>query len=1064
MRIESAKVGFIVKGGEQSDHIYKTREYWAKVAKEIYKEIDPDNQRFIDALDEIEKIKTRFPRPKSVDDDYNITKKLYSDYMEVYNSFESDEDKLKLVSMNAKLNDIWRSAGKIAAREIVNVHHESDNERLNNGGSNADRFEFTYLKLANEENPVSASYVQSLTDRSRTNVKLTMHPTNSSNVEHTVLGMRLENTIDNPNSTPDDIKSAIVDYLKAPVANLKKTPQTETQEIAPVRANLYEAAKIVRKQRNEALKKTGWADKGVVGRTPVITIHDWDAGGDGDGNPNIDNKALEDGINSLRKEIRGLYTKDLNSIRDAVSVDGLDESKQIIKQLIDSIEKNLQVDKAKSYKSPDQFVKDLSELKTYVSENPKISSMVEELTEQVKDFGFHFSKIDIRHDAPSINGTIQTLLQAAKDKNPSLDNIKTSAEFNDLSSEDKQKYLTSILSNDEVIKTMSSLQKEDITDKYGDAKTANRIFERMKTVGKNPDMVEELIIAEAKKPEDVLSAMILLKSTGNEVANEKAKIHIVTLLEDLPDLKESVENDKKLAANPEYAKHLYYLSESRKMVAESDNRRRNGQSAGEVINEVLGESIAIGGELGEIVMSTVPAEIIKRDKDKGIERKFQGQQVINGGGEDLARGAQNKATEVGFNQGYFAEKHGADTMLSPSCTIQGHQTRLLFSSIENAAYTIQGMMSQTMYAIGGVEGEISKNSMTSQKDKLQTQARQDAKVFHKEGRKWFGTYSSNKSFDNLFKQAGAWVTGILSNMGSRPNKRGGGGIGEDVTVAGLVGDNPQILAQRAITASGITKFSGSPSLTLLGQKEATEELLKIEEKKGRKPGNMYDNSKPERNHIRANAIMIFNENFSKFWLMSGMERPSSKEVKELASQFDPKGDNSPKVTLAFYEQYVQDLAKVTYKAIHGIDPEKLPKYENKEFVAQDLLHDTWPELARQLYLIKKDVGFADAIETSLNKQFNANRDTVLNAQMEELVRTVASVTSRRNTADGMMGVYTELHKDARGSELPGVSPTAAKSSFTAKIMNNLLKVSPGLVKLAENLGIKPVGNYLDHRS
>ena len=179
-----------------------------------------------------------------------------------------------------------------------------------------------------------------------------------------------------------------------------------------------------------------------------------------------------------------------------------------------------------------------------------------------------------------------------------------------------------------------------------------------------------------------LTALLLLATTGHVVGKWGARMSIVPLAESLRDLAELENTVRQLLASPAYRAHAEALGRQIVMVAESDNRRRDGFSAGEKINETIGKLIKLSDDVDLPIC------------------------VMNGGGASQMRGAQKRATEIGFAQAYEAKKWNAHNLYQPLFTVQGHQGRLLFSPLCVAAYMVEGILSQNIYAKAGTEAQI----------------------------------------------------------------------------------------------------------------------------------------------------------------------------------------------------------------------------------------------------------------------------------------------------------------------------------------------------------------------
>lgn len=1033
--------------GKQSAYLNNYQDKLMDSALAIYRSQSDSNEEIAKKIDKIRELQNSAKDSETRDDRHQSKKERYAQYREIFDSLDESQQ-LELTRIYGKLNDLGRSARKLSANDIIDAHHASDVKDNPKGGS-ADKFLYTLKKLKSQTPPASAKEVQEYVDEMMAKFSITPHPTNGTSVEHVKQGIKVENVLADPNATKEDLENALTGYMSTEIVGASKTQAEETEEGLAVLDNIYDAAPEVQRNLVKALKGSGYWSEGVRVNTPTVNIDAWFAGGDGDGNENSTADSLREGISMLRNRIRERYVGSLVDLQG--SLENLDSSlREGVEKQLQQIIDNLQPDN--QYENVEDFQLDLDELQglNYDADHGLVEK-IKDLKGNVQDFGFHYTKIDIRHDSSDINTTIVRLASVALENNSELSGVlKSEDDFTSLSPSQQEEYIANILSSEEALSAIRALKPKDLIkgENDSDGKLAARVYERLQVIGENPDMSEKLIIANAKSATDVLSSMALLKVTGNEVGNDKAKMNIVTLSESVPDLKNLMETLKKLSRNPEYAQHLNEMVYVIAMVAESDNRRLFGLGAGHVVYETIGEVINLGEELGEIIKESLP---------EGVEFKFKGVKVFNGGGGDGARGAQNKPTEIGKLHGYYAKKHGAKDLYCPTSTIQGHQARLIFSSVAIAANTMEAVMSQNIYAKAAVRGVIKHTEMSEEKFAKQTIARADAEVFHQTAMDTFVDYAKNPSFDKLLESSGAWVSAKLNNVSSRSNKRGVADATGEVKVSDIKGDSPKALDQRAITGSTLLRLSGSFPLPLLGQKEALQEVLDTQAKRGTEASNMYKNSMPERNHIKGLSILLFNGNFSKSWEMSGMERPSTKEVERLASEFNKSGENSNEVTLAFLEQYAVDTAKLAYEVMHGVNPDKIDKFNlekgGKEFTEKDLLRDAWPGLAEVMDSVQKKIEFGDAIEAEENKKFNNNPNMVVTEAERELVKAIAASTSLRNNPSGTLATYT-IEKDVgKDGVAPADDVIPMQSSFTANLMDENLKFPANLNELSVKLGV-----------
>jgi phosphoenolpyruvate carboxylase len=543
-------------------------------------------------------------------------------------------------------------------------------------------------------------------------------------------------------------------------------------------------------------------------------------------------------------------------------------------------------------------------------------------------------------------------------------------------------------------------------------------------VAQSPHMSAKLIIAEASGARDALNALVLLKVTGHVTGRKGARLNIVPLAESINDLAELENAVKQLLSDKVYRAHAQSLGQQIVMVAESDNRRRDGFSAGENINETIGRLIKLSDDVDLPIM------------------------VMNGGGASQMRGAQKRATEIGFAQAYEAKKWNAHNLYQPLFTVQGHQARLLFSPLSVAAYMVEGILSQNIYAKAGMEAQIEAFAMTPDKKRRQDIARHDEQLYHKRARAAFRKLSKDPSIDALMSHA-PWVSIIAGNASSRPSKRGGKDQQENTPAREFIfqedGSVKKALEQRAITGDNLARSFGILPLPFLGQREGFEAMLYQGRARHSHLGsvaeiatNTFNNSKPFRDHARSLAITLALTNFDKAWSIVAGVRPSDAAVVDLAAGYADGVDSlkSPEQTLAFLEVYASDTAKLLYYALSG----RLPVAEKAFYAPHSVLRAFWPELAWHIERRQRQLGFANFVESKLTVMFNKALDKAVDPATYRLAQATQASVALNNTPIGMIATFTA--KD-RINE-----PTWGEAAAREEI-RTALKPSPALAELAK---------------
>ncbi len=885
-------------------------------------------------------------------------------YEEFYDGlFGEPEIRQQVIECQAKLQDIASIARK---HSTVNILQAEQGEY----GASADDISYTLTHFCKQQ--VAAEDVQRYLDELAATFSLTSHPTNSTSLVHTKSAIALENKLSNKETTAKELIEALDEFLLSPVAAPRKTPIEELEEILPIFDNLFEASLLQRQAINEALEISCYAGSGVHIRTPMLQLEDWSATFDGDGNQNATRAAMEEGVAIKRAWIAGRYIKMLKDCAAQHS----DKTYAWLHTSIADITEKLT---AQNYTDAEHFAHDVVVLQDrFMAHGGDPLPLLDDLLYQISVFGLHGSKGNVRHDANSLQYTLLCLLQVTGLVAP--DDVH-------LISKDRLSDMLTIWFNDASRAVLSQLadaaynHREALIQLCDDDDTPIRILERLTYLAEQPDIANKLIIAEATHPADAKTAMALLHITGNEVANPKAAQEIVLLVESVPDVLQLRQSITSLAHDTVFAKHLQAMGRITVMIAHSDNRRRDGYSAGEVITKAQGKLARLQRELWEQAIAEDSEALQAMSDDFGVPLY-----IFDGGGNDLMRGAAVNPGQMGKQHGHAASRENATTIRNPQNTIQGEQTRLLFGYPECAAMFLEVMVSQTMYAKAAVENRIGvvvedtedkaqlvANTVVNQKyQQAQNQAQRSAVIFHDTARKAFHRYTDSKDgqvnpFDNLFSHSGAWISTLLANRSSRSNQRGEQET-QSRTVETIRG-NKTALSQRAITGNLLFQLTGTFHLGLLGQLEAFEKI-------GAEAAHqMFHSSLPDRTHIVGAAQQLQMTDFDKAWRMMGKAHPDRTVISALAQEFrdTPDGEMpSPEATLAFMEVYGIRLAKCIFQAATGQTADEYFSDAECPFTIKDAYRTLLPVLARQLDIRHARHEPENAALAHLERLYNSN--------------------------------------------------------------------------------------------
>ncbi|CAF1689453.1 unnamed protein product, partial [Adineta ricciae] len=163
-------------------------------------------------------------------------------------------------------------------------------------------------------------------------------------------------------------------------------------------------------------------------------------------------------------------------------------------------------------------------------------------------------------------------------------------DFLSLSLKEQKDLINNWLNDEKTIDKLKSTNQDELTKSN---KTAGRIFGRLKLIPNDLDIFNKLIIAETKSIVNVLGVFLLLKATGNCVAEKGTVLDIVTLSESVSDLNQLPNLISELIEDPIYRKHLSFRGKLIPMIAKSDTVRRNGRGAESSQEEALGKVYAM---------------------------------------------------------------------------------------------------------------------------------------------------------------------------------------------------------------------------------------------------------------------------------------------------------------------------------------------------------------------------------------------------------------------------------------------------------------------------------------
>jgi phosphoenolpyruvate carboxylase len=913
----------------------------------------------------------------SLQDKRNNEDARYERYTRIFQEMDADPAlRQEVLDARAKLQDIGAIARKQSTIKVLQAEH-------GNTGTSADDITYTlnYFKKQN----VPFEVVQRYVDEVQARFSLTSHPTNPSSVAHTVKGIELETLLADRKATPQAIQTAMDAYIQAPVAAPRKSSAQELEELLPIMDNLFDAALTQRNAITKALQDSGYAAEGVAIRTPMLQVETWSSTFDGDGNTKATREALEAGVEKLEIWVRDKYSRVLDEIGNNDSTNAWQHNSDV-KEIKNKLMNGAYPDNA-------SLIKDLVSLKTGHNDpydgTELDTSKIDDLIYLAQTFGLQGARGNLRHDAQTLQDALVLLAEKANinipkkmvktkkgqeeqvDKNALSDLLTAWMQEPEQATINLLKETAAKVSKEMRAKADTLSAKED---------TSLRILERLFFLGERPEIANKLIIAEATHPADAKTAMALLQITGSDPRDAQKSPEIVLLVEEVPHVMALCNTVKTLAKDPVYQEHLLALGHITVMIAGSDNRRRDGLSAGEIITEKEGEIAKLQNDLYVLT---------KRDKDYEPLQKIAEDYTIpififDGTGNDLMRGAAVNPAQAGKQQGYAASRADASTIQSPQSTIQGEATRLLFGDPNCAAMFLEMSVSQTMYAKAALEKFIPVPDRSMEYLRSQTSARQSAIDFHAAARKVFHAYTDSKNgkntvFDDFFKENGAWVSTLLANRGSRSNQRGTEDVSEIKTIAEIRGERKP-LGQRAISTNNLFHLTGTFHMGLLGQLEAFEAIG------AEKAHEMFHHSLPDRTSLVGLAQQLGMTDFTKAWRIIGEERPSHEQVQTLANRFRTKRKNGEaieaKETLAFLEDYGTKLSEAVIHAALGEAFEQFKQTLGRPIEMHDAFRVVMPDLSRVLDDRTASHEPMNAYVTYLENMFHNNPNMPIDTSLE----------------------------------------------------------------------------------
>lgn len=882
---------------------------------------------------------------------------------------------IELMGHYAKINDILRRIRVISNQQYFDQNFHS---------TVADAPEYVFSSFYKQKVPERD--VQKYLDQILVSTATTSHPTNANSTNYTKIAMALAEEIAEYSPENHQKLSALMEQIiQEPIFGARRTQEVEVEEGLLYLDAIYNAVPDTLQDFREAIASSEY--KGIELPKQLFDFNVWITG-DGDGNPNSTEESLAGNITSFKKAIKEKYKSDLNKIPD------------IDKEMRDDLLKFLE----NPYNDIEDFIQKLDD-KRFLLQSEETAKIINETIERAHIFGFHYAKIEIRHESSDIMKTLAAILHKVKAVDSDNPEKLTSEK------------ILECLNNPQILAAIKNLDYRNENFGQNDELT-KRIFGRFKLVAANPEMFDKVIIAEFKDKINIHATLLLLSGAGNKMCEKGANINIVPLAEEFKTLRELPKSIADSLDDPTYFSHIQATKKLYFMIAKSDTVRRGGVGAQESQETAVKESIKA---------------IIKKLIDKGITN-LEEYEIIpyNGGGHALQRGG-GRMTELPSVYGRYAlraiqelrEEFLADPLyiskvdeidkvriVAPEFTVQGHQNYILFAPKNVGNGTLKALLSQAFYANARLDEVIADHEVETNGHDMSIEEkvafRKKAKiekdyVCEKAMKVYEQVLDAKGPINRLFKNA-CWLSTKANNKSSRASVRGFADAAPELkTLEQVMGKREKniLLDQRAIGAEKLCAHSGTNLISWFGwadglQAAKHENVMTLNE--------IYRGSKSFRDYMRSAALSLYMTDFSVSWnMMIGRERPEIEELEELLDSYNEKisaGQSdliTNEETLAFVESEAFRTMKLVGEAIYGRTIER----------GEELL-SKWPDVKEEIDYRKQNCVFAHAMQSVITNISHANPKEIFDEDLEAATSVAfCAVEPSINTPIGVQSVLTK---------------------------------------------------------
>lgn len=464
----------------------------------------------------------------------------------------------------------------------------------------------------------------------------------------------------------------------------------------------------------------------------VVQLGFW-PGGDRDGNPFVTTDTTLKVAERLRITILKNYHRDLKTLRRRLTFKGVYEQ---IQALENRVYESSMANHGGITLSSEEILGSLTAIRgTLIEDHQSLFlDLVDDLINKVRMFGLYFACLDIRQDSRVHQAVMTAIFKAHPDIFP--------AAYNELNKEDKIALLGTI---------SGDIDPESIGDEMAQQTLGS--IRAMKVIQENNGEkgCNRYIISNNRSEADVLTVFAMLRLSGWK----EPSVDIVPLFETVEDLEAAGDVMEALYSNPDYAVHL--------------KRRGNKQYI------MLGFSD--GTKDGGYLMANWGIYTAK-ERLTTVSRKYSVSVVFfDGRGGPPARGG-GKTHQFYASLGPHIEQNEIQL------TIQGQTISSNFGTISSCQYNLEQLLSSGIY-----------NAVFSQDEGvLSSQDRETMQLLAQESYAAYTRFKQRPEFLPYLENMSTLKYYALTNIGSRPSKRGGdkGLVFSDLRAIPFVGSWSQL--------------------------------------------------------------------------------------------------------------------------------------------------------------------------------------------------------------------------------------------------------------------------------